>query len=330
MHYRTLGKTGIEVSAISFGAGPVSGWMNLSRPEQTSVVAMALDQGINWFDTAASYGDGRSESSLGDVLAGLAQPTPVHLASKVRLFPHQLDDIAGQVQRSVEDSLRRLRRDSLTLLQLHNSVTPRREELPTSLSLSEVLDPGGVLETMDRLRTAGKVRYLGLTGLGTPEVLRTLAATGAWSTVQIPFNLLNPSAGFPMPTTFAETDHGGLLSDFQALGMGVFAIRVFAAGALAGRPPSEHTRRTPFFPLDLYQRDQRRADVAAVWLDSPQQLPAVALRFVLDHPAVTSALVGFGTPEEIVRAGDWLETPAIPAGLRAWALAGANELEGDA
>ncbi len=72
MEYRTLGTTGIRVSVIAFGAGPVSGWMaDLSSDEQCAVIRRALDAGINWFDTAAGYGNGLSESSLGRVFARL-------------------------------------------------------------------------------------------------------------------------------------------------------------------------------------------------------------------------------------------------------------------
>jgi aryl-alcohol dehydrogenase-like predicted oxidoreductase len=323
MLYRTLGKTALKVSALSFGAGPVSGWLKLPAREQCDVVAAAVAHGINWFDTAATYGDGLSEQSLGAALNGLDSPLPCHLGTKVRIMPDQLDHVAGAIQRSVEASLRRLQCETVTLLQLHNSVTHQRGDEPTSLCLGDVLDPGGVLETMDRLRQAGKVQHLGLTGIGQAAVLRQLLETDAWSTMQIPFHLLNPSAGYLMPVDFPETNYGGLLNDCGRRGVGTFAIRVFAAGALAGRPPSEHTQRTPFFPLALYQRDQARAARAGSWLESPATLPAAALRFALDHPAVSSALIGFATVHEIERVVEWLQAPPLPRALRDWALAGA-------
>src|SRR5512139_763830 len=94
MEYRTLGRTGIRVSAVAFGAGPVSGWMaELSPDEQCAVIRRALECGINWFDTAAGYGNGRSEASLGSAFARMGVPSGVHVATKVRYPEDRLDDI---------------------------------------------------------------------------------------------------------------------------------------------------------------------------------------------------------------------------------------------
>src|SRR5262245_12095746 len=110
MEYRTLGATGIEVSAISFGAGPVSGLMTSADVERQSAVGKrALDAGINWFDTAAGYGQGLSEQSLGEVLSRFDGGENVHLATKVRLAPDELENIGDRVRASVEGSLARLR-----------------------------------------------------------------------------------------------------------------------------------------------------------------------------------------------------------------------------
>jgi aryl-alcohol dehydrogenase-like predicted oxidoreductase len=81
--------------------------------------------------------------------------------------------------------------------------------------------------------------------------------------------------------------------------MGVFAIRVFAGGALVGNPPSDHTKKTPFFPLALYQRDQQRADELTRVLPVGQSLTDLAVQFVLRHPAVSAAIIGFSSPEQV-------------------------------
>src|SRR5262245_32575634 len=121
MQYRPLGITGINISAISFGAGPVSALMTSDdRDQQLAVVTACLAAGINWFDTAASYGAGQSEQNLGQVFEELAVGTNIHVATKVRLTPEGLVDIRGAVRRSFEGSLQRLQRPSVTLLQLHN------------------------------------------------------------------------------------------------------------------------------------------------------------------------------------------------------------------
>ena len=85
MQYRELGETGIRVSRIAFGCGPVSGWMEeLDPDDQCLVIRYAIDLGINWFDTAAGYGDGKSEATLGAALGRLGRPTGIHIATKVR------------------------------------------------------------------------------------------------------------------------------------------------------------------------------------------------------------------------------------------------------
>src|SRR5688500_20209965 len=123
MQYRPLGNTGIQISAIAFGAGPISTLMvGSDANRQRSVVARASDAGINWFDTAATYGEGQSERSLGQALAELDATARVHVATKVRLMPTDLADIRGAVRRSFLGSLERLGLRRVTLLQLHNSV----------------------------------------------------------------------------------------------------------------------------------------------------------------------------------------------------------------
>jgi len=109
MEYRTLGRTGLRVSAIAFGCGPVSGWMaELPPDEQCAVVRRAIELGINWFDTAAGYGDGTSEASLGAALARLGHPAGIHIATKVRYPAERLGDIGAYTRASVAASLKRL------------------------------------------------------------------------------------------------------------------------------------------------------------------------------------------------------------------------------
>ena len=300
MQYRTLGSTGIRISALSFGAGPVSGLMTSADIDrQAAVVERAIEQGINWFDTAAGYGEGKSEQSLGAVFARVDGADEVHVATKVRLMPSDLDDISGRVKASVTESLSRLQRPRFTLLQLHNSITVSRGDLPTSLTPHDVLGSGGVLEAFSELQADGITAHLGLTGIGQPEALREVVASGAFETIQIPYHLLNPSAGETMPADFKETDFGNLIADCADRRMGVLAIRVFAAGALIGNDAGAHTLKTPFFPLDLYRRDAARADRIAELLEGKIGMQELAVRFALSHPDISSALIGFGERKHI-------------------------------
>ncbi len=299
---RPLGKTGIEVSACSFGCGPIPELMTGEpREEQRALVEHALAQGINWFDTAASYGEGSSEQNLGRVLRELGCSREVHLATKVRLMPDQLGDIPGNVRRSVEQSLRALEVQQVTLLQLHNAVTGKRHDEPTSVSPGDVLRPGGILDAMRGLQQEGLVAHLGLTGIGQAAALREVIQEGRFATIQAPYNLVNPTAGQPARAGFTEADYGQILKDCAALQMGVFAIRVFAGGALLDRSPAGHTFRTKFFPLDLYHRDLARGGRIAEQLGG-MDADLAALRFVLSSPLVSSAIIGFSQPLHVDRA----------------------------
>jgi aryl-alcohol dehydrogenase-like predicted oxidoreductase len=226
----------------------------------------------------------------------------VHLATKVRLMPEHLGDIGKCVRESVAGSLRRLRVDRVALLQLHNSVTARAGDQPTSITPGHVLDSGGVLEAMARLQQDGLVQHLGLTGLGEPAAMRTVIESGKFATIQIPYNLLNPSAGQLVGADWDEADYGNVIADCARMRMGVFAIRVFEGGALVGKTPSAHTLTTKFFPLDLYERDRARAARMAETLPKGLTLKEAALRFVLAHPQITSAIVGFADPAEVSEA----------------------------
>ena len=121
MKYRTFGRTGLEVSELVFGGGYVGGALILADDDtKRAMVRRALEAGINWIDTAAMYGQGRSEEALGWLLEEVE--TQPRLSTKVRLDTARLDDIPGQIEAGVAASLRRLKRDSVDLLFLHNQI----------------------------------------------------------------------------------------------------------------------------------------------------------------------------------------------------------------
>lgn len=318
MNERTLGSTNIAVSAVAFGAGPVSQLLVGDATDvQRATIHRAVELGVNWFDTAATYGDGRSEENLGRMLAELGVQSRVRVATKVRILPERLDDVAAAARESLLASLRRLRLARVTLLQIHNSITARAGAQPTSITPAHVLAAGGLLEEMERLRAEGLVEHLGLTGLGEPAALAEVIDSGAFAAMQIPYNLLNPSAGRAMPEAFDQTDYGNLIDVCQRRKMGVFAIRVLAGGALAGRPPSPHTFKTPFFPVDLYRQDVARAAALARLLPPAMSREEAAVRFALSHPAIASAIIGFATPEEVDEAARFAAAGPLDASLLA-------------
>jgi len=299
MQYRLLGRTQLQVSVVGLGCGPVPALMTgADTNRQRDVLARAIDAGINWIDTAAGYGDGQSETSIGRALRDLHVQDKVHVATKVRLTNADLDDIESAVRRSLAASLGRLGLSHVTLLQLHNGITAERGTIAASLSPDDVI--GGVRDAFERVRADGLVRHIGLTGTGESAALSAVVESGAFDTVQIPHHVLGP----------ADPE---VLRRCQAHDMGVFAIRVFAAGALLGNEPSVHTLKTPYFPLALYEEDRRRAAELANRLGDTMTMKEMALRFALSSPLPHVALVGMAEPSQVDEVVELAMRGALPA-----------------
>ena len=149
MKYRPLGRTGLNVSEIGFGCGNVGGLMiRGEHQDQVKAAARAMELGINYFDTASSYGDGVSETNLGKVQNELR--ADVYVGTKFRVDSQDMADIKGAVIRSVDESLARMGREQVDLIQLHNHVTPQREARESSLSPEDVV--GEVVQATETLR----------------------------------------------------------------------------------------------------------------------------------------------------------------------------------
>src|SRR5947208_8630579 len=122
METRTLGRTGLKVSVLGFGCGAVGGLMVRGSPaDQERAVARAIELGVNYFDTAAMYGNGESERNLGRVLKNLKPD--IYVGTKVRVPASERRNIANAVTASLEASLQRLQLDHVDLFQLHNHIT---------------------------------------------------------------------------------------------------------------------------------------------------------------------------------------------------------------
>ena len=229
MKYREMGCTGLQVSEIVFGAGAVGGLMIRAGPEtRPEAVRRALDHGINWFDTAPSYGDGQSEETLGTALGELGAGP--YVSTKVAVHPHNSGDLHGEIQRSVEASLQRLKRDSVDLIALHNSITHARGARPESLSVDDVLGANGVADGLENLRDQGLTRFLGFTAGGEAESLRRLVESGRFHAAQVFHSLVNPSAGRAVPDNFSGDDYENLIGLAASHGVGVFNIRSAGRG----------------------------------------------------------------------------------------------------
>src|SRR5215208_942115 len=123
MEQRLLGTTGLRVSALGFGCGAVGGLMvSGDHVQQRTAVSKALDAGITYFDTAAQYGDGRSEENLGQVMRDLGAWSRVVVGTKVRLRADDLAEPKKAIQHSIEASLKRLGRRDVDVFHFHNPI----------------------------------------------------------------------------------------------------------------------------------------------------------------------------------------------------------------
>ena len=303
MRYRTFGRTGLQVSELVFGGGWVGGIL-IHQDDATKVAAIerALDAGINWIDTAPSYGDGESERALGWLLQDVADGP--YLSTKVRLDLSRLDDVTGQVKQSVEQSLSRLRRDSVELLQLHNPIGPQTAD--QLIGVDQVLGEDGVADALERMRELGLTRFIGITAIGDTEACRRVIASGRFDSAQVYYNILNPSAGQDMPPAWHGHDFHGLIATCKEHGVAVMNIRVLAAGVLASE--QRHGREVPMMPQAAIPTEEMRA--RAVWqrLDERYGTRAqTAIRFALANPDISCVVVGLaelGHLEEALAAAE--------------------------
>jgi L-galactose dehydrogenase len=287
MRYRPLGKTKIEVSTIGFGAAPlggVFGEMTVEAAHRT--VQYAIDRGINFFDVSPYYGETLAEERLGEALAH--RRSEVVLATKCgRYGSNHFDFSAATITREFEASLRRLKTDSVDLLQVHDVEFG---------SIRQILEE--TLPAMRRLQEQGKARFIGITGYW-PDLLASMLNEAAVDTV------LNYC-------------HSNLLADgmdihltpvARRLGVGLVNASPLHMGLLSGGPVAE------WHPAPRAVRDAA-AKIVELCRDNEVQPAVVALNHCLTHPFVATTLVGFRSVAEVDDALDALEYETPPELVR--------------
>ena len=296
MQTRTLGRTGITVSVLTFGCGAVGGLMTRGAPaDQERAVARALEAGINHFDTAPSYGDGASEENLGRVLARL-KPDAI-VSSKVRLPAER--NVGAAVAASLDASLKRLKRDHVDLFQLHNVIGARDGQ---TMSADEVLSDA--VPAFRRAREQGKTRFIGFTAIGETAALHRLIASGTFDTAQVPYNALNPSAGEPIPAAYPAQDYGCTLDLAAQHGVGTIGIRALAGGALSGREERNPLGLPQVEPIGSgasYATDAARARRLGPMLleGHAGSLTEMAVRFAIANPKLSTTEIGLANVGEV-------------------------------
>ncbi|MGZ5905584.1 MAG: aldo/keto reductase [Reyranella sp.] len=299
MQKRRLGRTGLEVSVLGYGAGAVGGLMTKgAAADQERAVARAIEAGINYFDTAALYGNGESERNLGRVLKMLK--ADVIVGTKVRLSAEHRADIGKAIQQGMDDSLRRMGRDHVDLFQLHNPLVAKDggDKLAIDIALNEVAP------ALEKLKKAGKTRFIGFSGVGETAALHRAIDSKLFDTIQVVYNALNPSAGGALPKGAPGQDYGRLFDRVKAADMGTIIIRALAGGALAGteqRHPLAMQVVDPIGSAPDFAADVARAKALEPLVrdSAAASLTEFAERFVISHPAVSTMLVGYSTLDHL-------------------------------
>ena len=287
MHYRKLGKANWDVSEIGFGGWALGGqWGGQDDNDSVAALNKAIDLGLNFIDTAEGYGDGRSERVIARVLRQRSER--VYVATKTPPTPGPWPPTPyctvesrypeDYLRKNVEARLKNLGVDCLDVLQLHSWTRAfNRDPAP--------------LEILRRLRDEGKLRLI---GISTPEqdqnCVVDLMRRGYLDVVQIIYNL------------FEQEPAAEILPVAQATGTGVIVRVVFDEGVLTGKYRKGHRFpetdfRSRYFAGDRLDRavdrvEQIRADLCEAGLADQYTLAEVALKFVLAHPAVSTAIPG--------------------------------------
>jgi aryl-alcohol dehydrogenase-like predicted oxidoreductase len=292
MKYRKLGKNGPEISVIGFGSWAIGGggwasaWGNQDDELSAESVRVALDNGINFYDTAAAYGLGHSEEVIGKALK--SDRDKVVLATKCGLVWDKNKSISknctyDSILREAEASLRRLGTDYIDLYQMHwpdTDVNAPAEE---------------TMRAMDKLVQDGKVRYVGLSNYNVPLLEASLSVRHVDS-LQPPYSILRPAV---------EKE---ILPYCLEKGIGVVAYSPLTSGLLSGN----YTYDTKFSDDDWRSRNaahtgeglrknvDRVEKLKVIASRYGITMPQLAIAYDLAHPALTSALVGVRKPSHIL------------------------------
>lgn len=278
MQYRTLGRTGLEVSLLSMGGLFVSKAGGEDRQRAYDAVHRALQLGVNYVDTAPSYLD--SEEVLGEALEGVSEPYIIStkLGGKPQPFDAQNLD---QLKFSFSESLRLLKRDSVDILMVHEPDRPGQNDWWTSWE--DFIGP--VTEYLAELRQEGFFRFSGLGGT-TPYIMPRICATGQFDVVLTAFNyslLWREAAIAVIPEAVRQN-------------MGLIMGSPLQQGWLARRF-DEEVERGPAW-LSPPRREQFRA-LYALLDDLDMPITDLAIRWVISNPDVDTVLMGARSVQEV-------------------------------
>jgi aryl-alcohol dehydrogenase-like predicted oxidoreductase len=300
MHTRRLGRTDLDITPLGFGAWAIGGgdwvfgWGSQDDRDSIAAIREAVELGLNWIDTAAVYGLGRSEEVVAKALEGVS-PRPFIFTKCGRVWNERREvgkDISAEsIRRECEASLRRLRVETIDLYQIH---WPEPDER---------IEEGW--EEMNRLRAEGKVRWIGVSNFNA-EQLQRAERIAPVASLQPPYSMLRREIE-PDILPWCRTHDAGVIV-YSPMQSGLLT-GAWSHERLAALPADDWRRdKNRHFQEPLFSRNLRLVEllrgIAARHEATPGQ---VALAWTLRHPAVTGAIVGArrsGQLRELVPAAD--------------------------
>jgi aryl-alcohol dehydrogenase-like predicted oxidoreductase len=293
MNYRTLGKTGLNISEIGYGAWGIgkSSWIGATDHESLRALHRSVDLGLNFIDTALVYGNGHSEELVGRLIRERSER--IYVATKIppknRVWPAQPGVPVAQtfsaehVVASTEESLRNLGLETIDVQQFH-------------VWSDEWVDKGDWLKAIQQLKEQGKLQYFGVSiNDYQPETAIKLIETGVVDTVQVIYNI------------FEQSPEDKLFPACELHNVGVIVRVALDEGGLTGQITPDTTFEKSDFRSNYFRGDRRqqvydRVNHIASDLDiAPDQMAETALRFVLSHRAVSTVIPGMRSVRNVDR-----------------------------
>jgi aryl-alcohol dehydrogenase-like predicted oxidoreductase len=303
--YRQLGNTDLKVSEVSFGTWAIGGsWGTVQDEESLRALHTAMDQGVNFFDTADVYGDGHSEELLAKATAG--RESEIHIATKF-CRSGDIHDPAIYTEKAVraycEASLKRLNRETIDLYQIH-------------CPPFEILKQGLVFEVLDKLQAEGMIRYYGVSVETVEEGLFCMEQPNVRA-LQVIFNI------------FRQKPLAELLPKASAKGVGLLARLPLASGLLTGK----FNKQTTFEAGDHrnFNNNGEQFNVGETfaglgfakglelsnqlgWIaEGKESMTRAALRWILDHEAISCVIPGFKNSAQVLDNLQALKVPSFSA-----------------
>ena len=304
MEYRDFGRTGWQVSVISFGAWAIGAeWGHVEPDDALAALHTALDEGINLFDTADVYGDGRSERLLARLRRERSEDFHIITKAGRRLDPHNADGYnAGNLSRFVDRSLKNLETDTLDLVQLHCPPT-------------EVYYRPEVFEILDDLVKAGKIRYYGVSVEKVEEALKAIEYPGVQS-VQIIFNIFRQR---PSELFFAEAKRRkvGILARVP-LSSGMLTGKFNSGSQFSSDDHRQYNRYGESFDVGEtfsgvnYELSLQAVERLKPLVPEGMSMAQFALRWILMFDAVSCTVPGAKNPRQAHENAQAADLPPLP------------------